>query len=466
MGHDVARLDNTTGVPESNPIERDVGGTLDATFPATAADARRHGALSMLRPPEQIGRLGTTLLLCLGVIAVTAGFQGSLPTVVMTYAADQFGATDAQQNTALALIRLDIFFTLALVRAADRLGRRRMLLVCASVGPTLTALCALSTSLTMFTVLQIVSRSFVTGTALLITVMVVEEMPAGSRAWAAGIMVGCAAIGSGVVQGGSAVADRSIGAWRLPFLLPLLSLPALVVIRRRLRETGRFQRHAEADASPDQFRLPTFLAFARHRRRLFTIALLVGLIAFQSNPSRQLRNDFLRTERGFSGNDLSLFGVLTNAPGVFGVMFGSLVGDRRSRRIVISVGLLCIAVADFGVYRSHGSAIWAWSMFGALFGAAALPALAILTAELVPTAIRSTANGFTTLASRTFGFVGLLAATFLAEHIAGGNEGSVVSLFSLSLVVAVVVLWLTTPETSHRALEDLNPEDAGAALSS
>ncbi len=460
MGHGVARLDNTTGVPEVNPIDRPAGGSINRSIPDTPRAYRKGFGPAMLRPPEPIGRLGTTLLLCLGVVAATAGFQGSLPTVVMTYAADQFGASDAEQNTALAFIRLDIFFTLLLVRTADRVGRRRMLLVCATTGPLLTAVCALSTSLPQFTVMQIVSRSFVTATALLITVMVVEEMPAGSRAWAAGIMVGCAAIGSGVVQGGSAIADRSIGAWRLPFLVPLLSLPALLVIRRHLRETGRFQQKVDATAADDQLRLPTIAAFAKHRRRLLTIALLVGLIAFQSNPSRQLRNDFLRNERGFSGNDLSLFGVLTNAPGVFGVMFGSLIGDRRSRRVVISVGLLCIAVADFGVYRSHGSAIWAWSIFGALFGAAALPALAILTAELVPTAIRSTANGFTTFASRVFGFVGLLGAAFLADHLADGNEGTVVSAFSLSLVFAVVVLWLTTPETSHRALEELNPEDA------
>lgn len=456
MGHGVARLDNTTGVPDSSLSET----IADGSRALAGRPTRRERTAATFRPPEPIGRSGRTLLLCLGVIAATAGYQGSLPTVVMTYVADQFGATGPQQNTALALIRLDIFFTLVLVRAADRVGRRRMLLVCATAGPMLTAVCALSTSLVSFTVLQVISRSFVTAVAILITVMVVEEMPARSRAWAGGCMVACAAIGSGVVQGGSAVADRSPGAWRLPFLLPLLSLPVLFFIRGHLNETGRFRRHANAELADSELRLPTMAAFAKHRRRLLTVALLVGLIAFQSNPSRQLRNDYLRNQRGFTGNELSLFGILTNAPGVFGVVFGSLVGDRRSRRIVISVGLLCIGIADFGVYRSHGSAIWAWSIFGALFGAAALPALAILTAELVPTAIRSTANGFTTFASRLFGFVGLLAAAYLANHVAGGDEGAVVSVFSFSLVLAVILLWLTTPETARRELEDLNPVDA------
>lgn len=460
MGHGVAQLDNTTGVPDSFPSET----IADGARVRQGKPTRRERTATAFRPPEPIGRHGRTLLLCLGVIAATAGYQGSLPTVVMTYVADQFGATDPQQNTALALIRLDIFFTLVLVRTADRVGRRKMLMVCATAGPVLTGVCALSTSLVMFTVLQVISRSFVTAVAILITVMVVEEMPARSRAWAGGCMVACAAVGSGVVQGGSAIADRSAGAWRLPFLLPLISLPALLFIRGHLNETGRFRRHVDAGLAGSELRLPTMATFAKHRRRLLTIALLVGLIAFQSNPSRQLRNDYLRSQRGFTGNELSLFGILTNAPGVFGVVFGSLVSDRRSRRVVISVGLLCIGVADFGVYRSHGSAIWAWSMFGALFGAAALPALAILTAELVPTAIRSTANGFTTFASRVFGFVGLLTAAYLADHVARGNEGAVVSVFSFSLVLAVILLWLTTPETSRRELEELNPVDSSSPM--
>ena len=38
-----------------------------------------------------------------------------------------------------------------------------------------------------------------------------------------------------------------------------------------------------------------------------------------------------------------------------------------------------------------------------------------------------------------------------------------VSVFSFSLVLAVILLWLTTPETSRRELEELNPLDAAEA---
>lgn len=455
MDHGDARIDNTTGVP-------------DESFVAGTDDRRNRGWNRLLAPPEPIGRTGWLLLASLFSVAAAAGFQGSLPSVLLTFIADSFGATNKQQSQALAFIRLDIVLTLVLVRMADRVGRRRMVLLCATVGPILTSLCALTTTLVQFTVLQIVSRAFVTAVAILISVTIVEHLPAACRAWGAGCMVGAAALGSAVVQGASSIADRSTGGWRLPFLFPLFSLPVLLFARRGMTESRRFVELTSARAgaatsgspnSDQSLQLPTLLALRQHARRLAGVALLVGLIALQSNPARQLRSDFLRTERGFTGNQLTLFGLLTNAPGIFGVVLGTVVSDRRSRRIVISVALFALAAGDAGIYRAHGSAIWIWAMFGSLLGAAALPGLGILAAELFPTAIRSTANGFTSLATRVFGSIGLLIVSFTADHYFGGNQGTVISALSFSLVLAVIVLWVATPETSRKELEELNPDD-------
>lgn len=449
MGHGVARVDNTTGVPEPVP-----------SAPGPSRSSGAPGLRRLISPPEPIGRAAWLLLGSLVAVTAGAGFQGSLPTVLMTYIADDFGANDNAQARALAFIRLDIVLTLVLVRAADRVGRRRMLLICATLGPVLTSLCALTNSLAQFTVLQIVSRAFVTAVAILVSVTIVEHLPAASRAWAAGTMVGAAALGSAVVQGASVIAERSSGGWRYPFLVPLVSLPVLFLTKQGLTESHRFERMTHDD---EMMHLPTFTALRTHARRLGAVALLVGLIALQSNPARQLRSDFLRSHHGFTGGQLALFGLLTNAPGIFGVLVGTLVSDRRSRRIVISIALLGVAAGDAGIYLSSGRAIWMWSILGALLGAAALPGLTILTAELFPTAMRSTANGFTTLASRLAGFVGLFFVSFTTDRFFGGNQGAVVSTLSIALVLAVVVLWVATPETARRELEELNPEDSSLA---
>ena len=464
MDHDDARIDNTTGVPDEPFVE-------ETTRTKTSWSTR---AKNLLAPPEPIGRAGWMLLASLFSVAAGAGYQGSLPSVLMTFVADSFGSTNRQQSQALAVIRLDIVLTLVLVRAADRVGRRRMVLLCATLGPILTSLCALTTSLAQFVAMQILSRAFVTAVAILVSVTVVEHLPAACRAWGAGCMVAAAALGSAVVQGASTVADRSADGWRYAFLLPLLSLPVLLFARRGVTESRRFVQLTKARSSnarsntdtshgpadhDESLDLPTFTALRQHGRRLASVALLVGLIALQSNPARQLRSDFLRSERGFSGTQLTLFGLLTNAPGVFGVVLGTVVSDRRSRRIVISIALLALAAGDAGMYRSHGSAIWVWAMCGSLLGAAALPGLGILAAELFPTAIRSTANGFTSLATRVFGSIGLLIVSFSADRYFGGNQGTVISALSFSLVLAVIVLWVATPETSRKELEELNPDD-------
>ena len=121
MDHDDARIDNTTGVPDEPFVEE-----IDQTKTGWSTTAR-----NLLSPPEPIGRAGWMLLASLFSVAAGAGYQGSLPSVLMTFVADSFGSTNRQQSQALAVIRLDIVLTLVLVRAADRVGRRRMVLLCA-----------------------------------------------------------------------------------------------------------------------------------------------------------------------------------------------------------------------------------------------------------------------------------------------------------------------------------------------
>jgi MFS transporter, putative metabolite:H+ symporter len=412
---------------------------------------------SALRPPDQLDRTTWSLLGTLTLIAATAGFQGSLPTVLMTYVAEYYGASKSQQTGALAIIRLDILLTVVFVRLADRVGRSRVIVICAGIGPILTSCCALMNSLPQFVTMQVLSRSFVTATAILASIFVVEHLPATSRGWGAGWLVGSAALGSAIAQGATVIAGRSANGWRWPFLLPVLTLPILFRLKRRVIETPRFQT---ASARSEAHDVSLSSAFRTHGRRLLTLAVVAGFVGLQNNASRQVRSDYLRTQRGFNGDELALFGVLTNAPGLFGVLVGSLVSDRKHRKVIVCLGLLAVAVGDFGVFSAHGTAIWLWAMFGALIGAAALPGLSILTSELFPTTIRSTASGLTTMAARVFGLLGLVLVSFTVDRYAGGNQGPIIRVLSISLVLAVIVLWFATPETARKELEELNPQDA------
>ena len=406
-----------------------------------------------LAPPVPLAQSQRTLLKGLAVVALVVGYQGSITSASLTFAAEQWGATAAAQSRSLAVIRADILLALIIVRSADRVGRRRLLLLCATFGPVFTALCALTTGIVQFTALQIVARAFVTAAAILIAVLGVESLPAEARAWASGSLVIAAAVGSGLTLVALPLADASRSSWRLLYLVPLLALPTVPGVARRVVESERFernvgQRRAELDS--------TLRALAGHWRRFAAMGLFLFLVAFEGSPSRQLQNDFLRRERGFSAVAIAVFGLATNAPGLIGLIVGGRMADRVGRKRVLTVAMIAFAVGDAGLYLTHGPAQWGFSVFGALIGGASLPALGIYTAELFPTAMRSTANGVTAGLSRLGGVLGLLfvGAISRPDHIGGA-----VALTTAALWISVVVLHLLVPETAHRELEELNPED-------
>lgn len=418
--------------------------------------------LRAVRPPIKLTAHVRNLLRVLALLAIGTAYQGSVPSASMTYVAKEFGNSTAEQSRALAVIRVDIVFSLLMLRLADRFGRRRLLLVTATAGPLLTACCSFAPGLVVFTILQVMGRSMVTATALLITVIVVEEVPAGARTWASAAIVVAAAMGSGLAFTAVAVGDADIRAWRLLYLVPLLSLVAVAIARRRLPESQRFligrRRSTPGPARAGVVaNLREFGSRVRiHRSRLAIVSIFVALLAFENTPTRQLQNDFLRKQLDFSSKQVALFSVLTNVPGILGLVCGGLLGDHIGHRRLLAVTITGFLIGDAGLFLSSGSAVWAWSVFGAFFGAASIPVVAILSAELFPTGFRSTANGVTTAVSRIGGVLGLLVAGSLSEV---WTQGRAIAFTTVALFLSLFLLPLI-PETSGRNLEALNPEDA------
>ena len=189
---------------------------------------------------------------------------------------------------------------------------------------------------------------------------------------------------------------------------------------------------------------------------MLVISLFLALLAFENTPTRQLQNEYLRLDRGFTSKEVAIFSVLSNAPGILGLFLGGVVGDRIGHRRVLAITIGAFLVGDAGLFLSHGSAIWAWSVFGALAGAASIPIISVLSAEVFPTSFRSTANGLTTAASRVGGALGLLAVGVLSTSVPRGNA---LAWTSLAPLVALVLLLPLIPETSGRELEAINPQD-------
>lgn len=396
-------------------------------------------------PPDTLDSRSSMVLSLAAVLAVVTGYQGTLITQTITFAAGQFGSPDGAQGVALAFTRLDVLLFVPLVALADRRGRRRIALATAVAGTLFTATGALAPSLAALTATQVLARGCITATVLAVAVIAAEEMPAGARAYAVSVLALASAFGGGLCVMALPLADVAVGGWRVIYLLPLLFLPVLRSVGRSLPESRRFDVRARN------------VSMAGHRGRLALLATSALLLTMFSTPASQFLNEFLRDERGFSAARISAFTLLTNTPGIIGVAVGARLADARGRRGVAAVAVVGGTVLTVLQYGSTGVALWAFSITQAITAGAALPALGVYGPELFPTALRGRANGILSVLGRVGSVAGLVAVGFLSDRLGGlGNALAVLAVFPLLLAVLVIVAY---PETAHRSLEELNPED-------
>jgi MFS family permease len=398
-------------------------------------------------PADRLSPRAATVLGALCAISLFDGYLGTLITQTLTYVADGFGIEgDRAQGVALAVVRLAIFLALPLVAMADRRGRRALLLVAVTGGIALTAVTALAPTFVSFTAAQTVARGFSTAIGILVVVIAAEEMPAGARAFAASVTAMSGGLGAGMCVWLLPVADIGDDGWRLLYLVPLLGLPLLLVARRHLPESKRFvAAHAHAH-------------LAGHGARLRLLAGAAFFIALFAAPVSQLQNEFLRDERSYSAVAISLFTILTITPAGAAVLAGGHLAEIRGRRLVGAVGLAGSAVLLTTMYLTSGWAMWACSLFGSLLAGLTVPALSVYRAELFPTSLRAGSGGLVTVAGVLGAAAGVLSAGILSDAL--GGLGRAVAILAAGPIGVAVLVLTKFPETAHRELEELNPEDA------
>lgn len=419
---------------------------LRRTEPPAPLDADHPPASPWWAPPDRLDARAASVLARLCGLSMLAGYLGTTITQTMTFAGDEFGASAGAQADTLSWVRVGVVLSLVLMAAADRRGRKRLLTVCAVGGAVASAAGALSPGLWALGGTQTLARAFSTALALLIAVVAAEEMPAGGRAYAASVLSMTAALGAGVAVALVPLAGLAAPAWRVIYVVPVLGLGFFLKVADYLPESRRFVRpHGR-------------VGWQGHRGRLLLLATAGFFALLFLAPASQLQNDFLRDEHGFQAWQLTLFTFATSTPAGIGIVVGGKLADVRGRRLVGAVGTVGGAVLLGLAYQVSGIALVAAWMSGTIIAAMTVPALAVYGPELFPTALRAKANGIITLAGVIGSAVGLRVAGRLADE--WGTYGPAMARLAVGpLIVAVLVVTLY-PETAHRELEDINPEDA------
>lgn len=428
----------------------------------TAIDAEAAGTA----PPEP---LGTHPLSTPGkfepsqvnLIAAVA-FAG----VLTAFAAAQFGqlgdpvaktfhVSDQGLGEALAVTRLGALIALFAATFADRVGRRRILLVAVLGVCIASGVSAIAPSFVVFTAAQTVVRACVNAAVVVGGIAVVEEAPEGARAFAVAML----ALASGAGYALSVVllplADIGPDAWRVAFGVAALAAFLVPVIGRRLEETRRFEQLAKRTEERGRLRE---VVDRNYRRRL---ALLAG-VGFLSNvfsaPSAQLSNRYLRDERQFSNSGIALFKGITNGiPGLVGILLAGRLSESRGRRPVAIVGMLGGTLLTMVFFLGNGPIIWIASSLAIVASASGTLSVGTMDAELFPTEVRGTANALLLVCYVAGSAVGLLVAGALSDAV--GDLGIAIALLGTAPLVAALVLLPRLPESSGRALDDVSPSE-------
>lgn len=403
------------------------------------------------RTPSLTARQRTILWL-LALACVPATYANTLFTQTVAFAAQDFAISEQGQGIGAAIIRWGVVISLPLAALADRIGRRRLIIFCAFGAPIITALGGLAPSFTILVATQTLGRPLALVLTILIGIVATEEMSRDSRAWAISVLAIAAGFGAGFALAALPLADLGTDSWRYIYAISLAWVAIAIVLLRKLPETTRFIERHEAN-----------LDSATHidKTRLATQSLVAvfGNIFIAASSVFQVR--YLRDVRDYSAVMVTAFTLVTGTPASVGLLIGGRVADARGRRalsaITFPLGAILLTVA----FSTSGQIMWLASVSGGVCLGLAYPAMAVYRGEMFPTLHRSFASSVIMTASLIGGSVGLIGAGYALNR--DFSYGTVMSWLSIGPIVAGILVYATFPESAHRELEELNPEDVVAA---
>lgn len=435
---------------------------MSAVHPTAASDAgRRAVRLHGWRHPSVIAVALLALMAGYGQYSVTA----ALPDVAAAFGEVTQGTTIAQQaglsatslGLGLALIRLASLATQPLSGLADRLGRRRVALVCTAVGLTLTALAATAPSWWWFVAVAALARpQFSTGNAVG-AVIASEETRSADRSKALALGIACYGIGVGLVSVVRVPIDAAGLGFRPLYASAALLLVTLPLVARILGEPDRFVRTTRAPLRL-RARLRPLKGFAaEHRQRLTVLAGLTVLINLVTGPVNTFVFLYAESILGLSTGAIAAAIVAVGPLGLVGLLVGRWASDRVGRRWTALLSQAVYAAGGFVAYSGGPIALVVGYWVAIVALGAYGPPMGAVSTEVFPTSVRATAAGWLTAAS----VVGAVAGLVLFGVVIDVTDAFLPAAALVCVPCALSALaFLRLPETKGLELEDSAPEVA------
>lgn len=409
---------------------------------------------ALLRPSGLLEARHWQTLWLLGGASFFTGYDAGIVTVALPQVRASYHLSQATASMWVALLPLGTLPAVMIARRADRIGRRRLLLVSISGFTLATCATGLAPGIAIFVVCQ-ASAGFLLGVeGILAWTVIAEELPAASRGFGFGWLAMLSALGTGwsaILY--AAILHPAAFSWRILYLAAVPVLIPLAVLRRRLPESRRFLAARDAQRLAARW---SELLRPPHRSRLLLVCITAALVSLTAQASVFVV-DFMQTERHLSATAANFVLLGAGAVAVPVLIFAGSVSDRLGRKPVCC-GFLVLGVLGL---------VWFFMLAqttAALFGALALtyigqfgawPTGTGFGAELFPTALRALGGSAATISTA----VGTSASFVLAGLlISAGGVSHAVLVLALGPLIAAALIASRFPETGGRELEAISAD--------
>src|SRR5437773_813325 len=328
---------------------------------------------------------------------------------------------------------------------ADRFGRKRALMTSVLLYSLFTAACGFAQTAVQLGVFRIALGLGMGGEWASGAALVSESFPAQHRGKALGFMQSAWAIGYGAAALVNLLVMPRWG-WRGVFFVGVL--PALLTVWMQAyveepeiwktrtsggRGAGRFAELFEGERA----RLTAAITF-------MNACTLFGWWGLNSWVPAYLRLSPAQGGVGLASSTMSLFVIAMQVGMWFGYVTFGFIADAIGRRRAYVTYLVAASVLLplYGVLKSP-PLLLALGPFVAFFGTGYFSGFGALTAEIYPTAIRATAQGFT----YNLGRVASAAAPYTVGSLAASSGFGPAFAVTGAVFLLAAVAWIWIPET-------------------
>ena len=183
---------------------------------------------AFMRNPAELDAHQWKLVGLLGATIVLNHYDFMVLNLALSQIQVGLGVAEGDIGSVVAYTRLGVIPALLLALVADRVGRRRLLLITVVGFTVCTSLTAFARDINEFTGLQILARMFINAEEMLAIVVIAEELGANNRGFGLGVLAAMGSLGAGLAAVVFGFVDMLPYGWRSLYLVGVVPLFYLV----------------------------------------------------------------------------------------------------------------------------------------------------------------------------------------------------------------------------------------------